>query len=47
MINPVAKALLLLQLWYLNGLIFKQIGVNKYARCLKCVTDDYKNVMLF
>ena len=32
-----------------TALIFKRtdVGVNKYAPCLKCVTDDYKNVMLF
>ena len=23
------------------------VVVNKYAPCLKCVMDDYKNVMLF
>ena len=44
MINSVAEAqLLLLPLWYLNGLL----SVLTNAPCLKCVTDDYKNVMLF
>ena len=32
-----------------TALIFKRtdVGANKYAPCLKCVTDDYKYVMLF
>ena len=31
------------------ALIFKRAdaAVDKYSPCLKCLTDDYKNVMLF
>ena len=44
MINSVGKAqLLLLPLWYLNGLMLLLTNML----CGKCVTDDYKKVMLF
>ena len=44
MINFVAKSTT-----STTALIFKRtdVGVNKYAPCLKCVTDDYKNVYFF
>ena len=43
MINSGAKAT------STTALIFKWtgVGVNKYTPCLKCVMDDYKNVMGF